>query len=251
MARAYLVLARHDIEDSGLQILDLAPNSSQHGINDSYLGQTGYLAFAPQHDTVAFTQVAAKDAMTADYVGLAAYICDNVQDVATGRVMSVALANAAATDILNAVVAGTAVTKAALDPIVALGAVGSVVTLAQAYAILRILAGEVYLVPGGVAMAGVGDGGHAWAGVVIGSFVASTADEYRNVRPYIDTGSLHISRFAGALSEVCASTFYWNNPAETYGAAGTALFVDETQIPATYLGRAVVVYDTLGTPITT
>jgi hypothetical protein len=249
MARAYIVLARHDIEDNMLQVLDLQPNSSQPGIHDSYLGQTGYVAFAAQHDTVAFTQTGGMDAMTADYTGLAAYICDNVQDAALSRVMSVALANAAATDILNAVVAGTAVTKAALDPIVALGAAGSVVTLAQAHDILRILAGEVYLVPAATAMAGAGDGGHAWAGTPVGSFVARTSTEFRDVRAFIDTSSLHLSRYAGALSKFCASTFLWNNPAKTY--VGTGLFVDETTIPATHLGRALVVYDTLGTPITT
>jgi hypothetical protein len=81
---------------------------------------------------------------------------------------------------------------------------------------------------------------------VSGTALDFTPGGYRGHRLIVDTGELHLSLLTGALSRLAVGTYLWTNPAFTYGAAGTALFVDGTHIPASGAGAAVVVYDASG-----
>jgi hypothetical protein len=262
MARAYIVYARKDIDDNGLQILDLQPNTSQRNSIYDPPGQTGYLAFASQNDTVAHTNDAGVLKATATYYGLAAYIGARVDDITGGGHMCpvAADANAAAVAILARVRQGLALTTAgintAIQTVVGLGTSGITGTgnsTATVTEILRIISGEAFKITATSAFSGA-------AGIFLGTageFVALTTvngivtypSDWRHVRAFTETGYLHISRDAGSLSKLCASTFVWNNPAKTYGASGDALWIDDTHLTTT-TGRALVVYDASGNVLT-
>lgn len=265
MARAYIALARGDIDDNMLQILDLQPNSSQRNSVYDGAGQTGYMAWTPQHDVVVTAVPVANTQMVADSYGLAAYLVDNVEDNDNANIiLTDARANAIATGILNAVVAGTAVTLAAIDALIATATGGATSGLATADStgtveqVLRILGGEVYKVAAAATLSGAAAAFVGPVHVPAGGFVVPVTvngivtypSDWRNVRTFMDNGYLHLSRLAGNLSQVAAATYVWDNPALTYGAAGTALFVDATQMLTT-ISRALVVYDATGAVITT
>jgi hypothetical protein len=73
---------------------------------------------------------------------------------------------------------------------------------------------------------------------------------FNDVRVITDMGALHASAINGALSRVCVPTYAWQNPAFTYGGGATpAADVGGTNIPATFLGRALTVYADDGTVI--
>lgn len=69
---------------------------------------------------------------------------------------------------------------------------------------------------------------------------------FRDVRVIVDTGELHLSALSGALADLKAATFSFENPSFTYGGSGTARDMSNTVIPTTHLGRAVVIYDASG-----
>jgi hypothetical protein len=257
MARAYIVLARRDIDENNLQVTDLWPNTSQrNGVYDP-IGQSGYLAYHAQNDTVALTNDGGVMDATADYVGLAAYLVCRVDDITGGHhAPAAADANAAATAILARVRQGLALTTAGINTAIQTvaglatsGITGTGNSTATVEEILRILGGEVFRV---AATTPVSAGANAFLGTA-GAFAAPALvngvvtypSYWRHVRAFVDTGALRISRLAGQLSHLASATYVWENPAETYGVSGSALWIDATHLTTT-TGRAVVVYDASG-----
>ena len=165
MARAYIVLARNDIADNLLQVLDLKPNSSQFSpaYDGQNSGQTGYqtwYAGDSDVDSTVVTQAGAGGGASVDTdgvsYGLAAYLIANVEDQITGAAITAAVANATRDAIFALVAAGSAVTAAAVaNALVANGVAnaGAGTTLVAGNStgvlatILRILAGEVWRLP--------------------------------------------------------------------------------------------------------
>jgi hypothetical protein len=232
MSRAYIVLARKDIDDNNLQILDLQPNTSLRNPIYEGAGQTGYLAWTAQNDAIAHTNVGGVLTATAIYVGLATYIGARVDDITGGGhvCVSAANANAAASAILGRVRLGLALNTAGINAAIqsvpglaTSGITGTGNSTATVEEILRILGGEVFQIAAAAAFSGAG-------GIFLGTggaFVTSTNTAYRNVRTFIDTGSLRLSRHSGYLSVLSSATHVWNNPAKTYAptnyATGTAV----------------------------
>lgn len=72
---------------------------------------------------------------------------------------------------------------------------------------------------------------------------------FRDVRTIVDTGDLHLSAQSGVLADLKLATYTFENPAFTYGVAGTALTLDGTNIGTNFQARAVVVYDASGNVI--
>lgn len=270
MARAYLCHARNDLESRLLQVLDLKPNSSQPGnvltlasTTDSGIqsGQTGYLTFGAQNDTVVLTATGGGAFSTSSVLnGLAAYLIDNVNNVTGNAALTAARANNIAARILARVAAGSALTLADINVAIrAEGGVGAGSTLNGAggtfstgtvVEVLRVLSGEAYRVPAAAAVIGAGGvfpGGGAHART--GAFLARSATGYRAVRRFYNTGALARSVLVGSLSKLTAATYAWINPAFTYGAAGTALTYGAAHIGATGVAKAVAVYAADGSVI--
>jgi hypothetical protein len=260
-ARVYIVLARNDVSDNLLQVLDLKPNSSQRVPALEGEGQTGYLTWDPQNDTVATTGGAGGIRTTnAIYKGLAAYVIDNVENVQGGNLASTAAqANTIAAAILTRITNGTSLTLAAINTIINAafggaansdlnGAVAGSFSTGTVEEVLRIAGGEVYSLPAASQVGNAGNAfpGHGVAHVRKGAYLASTATGYRNVRQFVWTGELNLSCLSGTLSKLKAATWQWINPLFTYGAAGTALTASGTHILATGLAAAVVVYEADG-----
>lgn len=248
MSRAYFVLIRKDIEDNGLQIFDLKPNSSQYVPALESGPQTGYLGFTVQNDTVATT--GATVVTNAAYKGLAAYLIDNVADgdnLSGGdpTVLTDTRANTLAAAILSHVVAGNTLTAEDVETLIQ-GVTGgtdspSDLSTYTVEGIVRVLGGHVYKIPAGVALA---ESGRVFAEgrQPVGSFVTSEDADYRHIREYVNTGALQLSCDQGQCAKLRSSTFKWINPVKSYGAGGTAKFIDGTSIPATGEGAALVVY---------
>ena len=205
MARAFIVLARNDLEDNLLQVLDLKPNSSQllpsqDGQNG---GQTGYQTFysrdAAVNTTVA-TAAGAGGGASVDTVsvayGLAAYLIANVEDQITAAAITAGVANATRNALFALVAAGSALTAAAVaNALVANGVAnagaGTTLTAGNStgvlLSVLRILAGEVWRLPAATQVTVAGGGFDVTAK---GAFVArpnvlgpsSVAGTYGSVR---------------------------------------------------------------------
>jgi hypothetical protein len=264
MARAYIVLARNDIDSNNLQILDLKPNTSQRVPAYEPPGQTGYLAWGTQANEVTVTTPDANDVVSTTAYGIIAYLMDNVADNDNGNiVLTFARAGAAAGDIAAALAAGTAVTLAVIDAAIQAATGGALSGLTTAHStgtveeVLRILAGEVYKLPAGAEISGVA---HSFVNphVRAGAFVTPVTgvdgivtypSDWRHVRSFIDTDYLHMSRFNGQLSKLASATYAWINPAFTYGATGTALTIGQGHIATTGIARALIVYDASGNVI--
>ena len=251
MATAYIVSTRRDMEDSLLQVLDLKPNSSQRNLVYDGDGQTSYLSFTAQNDTVVLT--GAGPILTVGlYRGLAAYQVDRVENTGGGNLALTAVqANGIAARILGIVVGGTALTLVAINA--AINAEGGVAgsdidgTLGNSTGtvadVLWVVQGHVYRLPAGSQVA---DGVPNFDATIRGTFASTGDSDARNMKQFELTGALRISWANGVLSKLKAATFSNLNPALVYGAGGTALFVDGNAIPATGIGPAVVVYDVLG-----
>jgi hypothetical protein len=165
MARAYIVLARNDLDDNLLQALDLKPNSSQMppGL-DPDMGQTGYLTHylidgvnaAVTTDAPGAAGGVSADFAVADspHYGLSAYLLDVVEDTGGNQALTAAEAVQIAGLIEAAVAAGTALDLATINTYIntPAGVAGSDLdgTLGNSTGtveeILRILAGERYRV---------------------------------------------------------------------------------------------------------
>lgn len=251
MATAFICLARADLADNGLQITDLWPNTPQkNAIYEPGLGQTGYLSFTPQNDTVATTG-AGPITTDAQYAGLAAWMLDNIENtggsIGGGTPLTALMANTIGAALLARVVAGQTMTLANVNAvIVAAGAAASGIGVGNSTGTLadvhKILQGFAYVLPSG---SQVDDGTGLFNPTPQGSFVTSGTSG-RNLREYEMSGALRISAGVGVLSKLKLTTYTFLDPGLTYGAGGDALFVDGTAIPTTGVGRAVVVYDSSG-----
>lgn len=255
MATAYICVARNDLDANGLQVLDLKPNDSQRNYIYDGQGQTSYLSFLVQHDTVATHDAGAGVLHTeALYYGLAAYLIDNVDDQTAGHhTLTAGKANAISALILTRQGLGQSLTLATINAcIVAGGAVGSGLTngtpagsqsVGSVADVLSICQGLVYRLPANSVIsdaAGVFHNPH----VPVGAWAVQGDSDYRAMKAFEATGELLISCASGVLSHLKTSAYVWLNPLFTYGAAGTALLANGvTHIAATGAARAVVVYD--------
>lgn len=307
MARAYIVLARNDLDDSLLQVLDLKPNATPSIGSVIYGGspQGGYQTFylldgvnAPVATKAGAGGGASLD-VDGDTYGLSAYLLDNVEDTGAGESLTAAEAIAISILIEADVASGTALTLARINTHIntPAGVAGSDLdgTLGNSTGtveeVLRILAGERYKLPNdsqvrepagtfdpvsrGLFVEGVNVEVQASRRSTYGNARgirgrASTAPithirpgepragqaptqgpnqdvNFNNVRATVDTGALQLSAASGTLSELKSATFSFINGAFTYGGgASPAQDISGTNIPATGVGRAVVVYDASG-----
>lgn len=149
----YICLRRTDIPQGILQVLDLWPNTSQRNPAIDPPGQTKYVSFNPQNDTVATN---GGRVTLAAYNGLAAYLLDNVVEgglLAGVGALTDAHANAAALAIIAGMYAGHAMTEFDLDTyltaVVAATGIATGGSTGTVQEVLSILAGEVYTVPTG------------------------------------------------------------------------------------------------------
>jgi len=304
MARAYIVLARNDLDDSLLQVLDLNPNSSQlprPSVNPA-MGQTGYATHYLLDGVNNAVTLAGAGPITIQALtyGLSGYLVDTIEnDASAGEALTAVQATNIAGDIEAAVAAGTALTAAAIDALIVTrsgGANGLTVgtSTGTVEEILRILGGERYRMPAG---AEIETGGNAFVAARLGGFVTAPNVEtpasvrtthtaaralrgrsstspfpyirpgqpragqtpvqtgtqdvnFNDVRTLVETGDVHLSATDGALSKLKAATFSFLNPAFTYnGGATPAQTIAAANVPATGVGRAVVVYDADGNVI--
>lgn len=305
--RAYIVLARNDLDDSLLQVLDLKPNATPSKGSRIYDGapQGGYQTFYLLdgiNANVATQAGAAGGAsldVAGDTYGLSAYLIDRVEDTTGTESLTAAEANAIAALIEQDVADGVALTLARINVHIntPVGVAGSDLdgTLGNSTGsveeVLRILAGERYKVP---ALSQVRTNPGAFDATQRGFFVtapnvevqdserstygnargirgrkstaplthirpgevrggqaptqAGTQDvNFNNVRVIVDTGDLQLSATSGVLSDLKSATFVFQNPAFTYGGGATpAQDIGGNNIPATFIGRAVTIYDANG-----
>jgi len=147
----YICLARTDIPDGTVQILDLKPNSSNRNLIYEPEGQTKYVNRATNEAVLGNTNGTVRENTN----GLRAYIADRMDPAALGGgVWSTADLALAANALLAEVDAGNALTTAAVNAalLAALGAAvgigigGSTAVLTE---LLSVLAGRGYLLPAG------------------------------------------------------------------------------------------------------
>jgi len=147
----YICMRRTDIPEGILQVLDLWPNTSLRNPVIDPPGQTKYVSFVPQNDTV---ETDGGRVTLAAYRGLAAYLLDNVVSgglgVGTGA-LSDANANDAAAAIVAGMQAGHAMTEFDLDAyltaVVANTGIATGGSTGTVVEVLSILSGEIYTVP--------------------------------------------------------------------------------------------------------
>lgn len=283
--RAYIVLARNDLDSAKLQITDLSPNTSQRNPSLDGEGQTGYLTHFRQNDTTTISSTVT----TSDCYGLIAYLLDNVQDDDNaGIALTVARATTAATAILTRVQNGLSLTEADIDAAIQAGTGGGTSTLTAAGLgsvedILKILSGESYILPTASDLEDAGAfittrrGYFTTAPNVLKpelvrspygfvrarnpfsgkTILTSTPEQegtedvnHREIRPLVDGGSLALSVLSGQLSKLVSTSFTHLNNTFSYGSGGTALKCDGTTVvPSTGVARAVTVYDRNGNVI--
>lgn len=165
----YICLARTDIPDGTVQILDLKPNTSNRNLIYEPPGQTRYVNRAVNETPVA---IPATGAVAEDVNGLRAYLADRFDPVNLGgSVWSHDDLVLAADALLAEVDAGNELTEAAVTTALtaALGAAagfGVGGTTAVLTELLSILSGRGYVLPAGaIKLAGA-----AWVAGVAGSF---------------------------------------------------------------------------------
>lgn len=254
MATAYIVLTRSDLEDSLLQVLDLKPNTSQRNLIYDGQGQTSYLTWTAQNDTVALSG-AGPITTDALYRGMAAYLVDRVENTGGGALaLTAAEANTIAGLILARVVAGNSLQLADINTLINTPATvaGSDLngTLGNSTGtvedVLKICQGWVYRLPAGSQVA---DGGPNFDATQRGAFAVQGDTDFRDQLEFELTGALLVSRASGVLSQLAAATYTNLDPTKSY-AAGNGFWIDGTDVPTTGIGRAVVVYDSTGGVIT-
>ena len=284
MARAYVCLARNDLDENLLQVLDLVPNTSLRNFPYTPAGQTGYLTWFVQNNAVATTAGGGGvQTMTAKTYGLAGYLIDVVEDTpGPNLAITAADANTTAAAILTRVGLGMPLTLADVNAAIAATVAGSDLegtlgasrgTLAS---VLAILSGEAYVVPAGAQVAdalgafpAAAKGFFAIAPIITPTQVTGPGGRkstqpaphvapvqtglhdvgFRPLRQLYDTGDLHRSALLGELATLKSVRFVFENAAFTYGAGGTALTIGGTVIGTNHTAPAVVVYSATGAVI--
>lgn len=215
----FICMIRTDIEDGVLQVLDLYPNTSLRNPIYDAVGQTKYVNRC-QNDTVATTTSGGNDVTISEYKGVAAYLLDHVESggLAAGTgALSDANANTIADNIIAAMDAGTAMSLAAVNALLAATAANTELTSAGGSAstgslvdLLKILAGGEYVLPAG-----------SITESPTGTFDPTEAGDFTTgqYRATYDSFALNASLSEGALSQFTASTF------EYAGTTGAALVV--------------------------
>lgn len=301
--QVYIIPRRNDLDGVNIQVTDLRPNTSQRNLIYDGPGQSGYLkwsADAPgvtQVDGDSFaggsTQTQPLHALAADdttglgndvgvptvaQFGLAAYLMERIDAGAAGAPFTPAQAVTAANSILAVVEAGTALTAAAIDALLAAVVAGSGLALGLSFGtveeILRICQGQVYRVR---ALTIITDNtlatflsladrealvaaqtpamilaeGQFYAQ---GAFLAHGEPGFRDFLPLLRTGAFNISNGEGVLHGL-KQNIEWNNPNFAY-TAGTvtqwrprAFLMDGTPVPEDGIHPAIRVYDNLGNPL--
>jgi len=174
MARAYIVLARNDLDDSFFQMLDLWPNTSHRNYAVDPPGQTHYLThyFLDGINTAITINEGPPRAVAAANYGLSGYAADTIENAAPpDRALTTAQAVAFAVFCEGRVSNGLPLTAADCDAWLAANvgagtALGEGNGTATIEEILRILAGERYQIPAGA----LEDGGPNFVGVRRGAF---------------------------------------------------------------------------------
>lgn len=218
----YICKIREDIPEGVLQVLDLDPNTSLKNLVYDPTGQTVYVSFRVQNDTVATTG-AGPILTSAAYNGLAAYLIDRIENTGTGGTpaLTATQANNIATAIIAALDAGGALTETIVDGLInaEAGVTGSGIQVGSSTAaladILLILAGEVYTLPAG---SQVEDGGNAFDPSISGAFAAAP-----RVKPVETSGYFNISLVSGYLAALKSATY------EYLGTAGAAIVVYDAE----------------------
>jgi hypothetical protein len=213
--QVFIVMRRTDIPDGVLQQVDLKPNTS----NRNYIytpgeGQTGYIRNIQALSIASRVAAGPPVSATADLTGLAAYLIGNIDTTAApgSAPFTGAQADTAATGIAAIAQAGTALTLAAVNAVLAGVVAGTTLTAGGSTGdlgdLLSALAGREYLIPSGTA---ISNGGGFFAGQV-GDFVTGT---YRRLR---DNDGFIVSNTYGNLSKMKSANFTY---ADVTGAAVT------------------------------
>jgi hypothetical protein len=199
-------MVRTDIPDGTLQVLDLQPNTSQRNSIYDPAGQTKYVSFRPQNDTLSLTGVGTITSV-GETKGLAAYLVDHIENTNAANIALTAVqANAIADDIIsNLLDAAAAAEESDINTeiqnttggAVGIGNGNSTATLED---ILRILSGDEYVLPAGSTVQDAG------------AFETDQAGSFSNggvgrVRHTYDTGALNISVASGDLATFTSATF--------------------------------------------
>lgn len=207
MARNYIVLIRTDIPQGVLQVLDLQPNTSTKNLVYEPEGQTCYRSYIAQNDTVAVTGVPL--VTDAEYKGLAAYFIDHVENVGGGNLaLTAAQANGVAAGIVAVRNAGGPLTLSVINTVINAvagitvsdlnGLVAGSNSSGSVEDVLRILAGEEYVLPAGSTVSGALSAFVA----AVGAFVSP-----KRVRDIVTSAEFEISRLSGHLAAMKDPTF--------------------------------------------
>ena len=295
MARAYIVVARNDVPDNLLQTLDIWPNVSQRNAAVDPVGQTHYNSFYLLDGVNAGVTLVGGAAgggsvdSSGDTYGLSAYLAANLEDTTNGDALDQASYRNIAAAIEARVAAGLGLRLWEINAIIAAETasaldgfgLGNSRTGADAVEeILRILAGERYLLADATELVDVGGSWTGVAGTMGGAFgtrpnvelpesvraggrpvrgknsfvgkaiptsspVQAGAQDtnFQDVLAVVDTGRLQQSAINGALSKMADASFSFENGAFTYGGGATpAQDIGGNNIGANFQGRAVAVY---------
>lgn len=220
----YLVQPRTDIPNGVLQVLDLWPYTSQRSIYDPP-GQTKYVnrgeftgagINAARPTTVSGVSTAAYGVY-----GLAAYIADNIEDVAGAASLffSAADANSAASGIAALVDAGAALNAAAINGVLNGISAGSSLTAGTSTGslaeVLQICAGASYFLPAGSALAAVA------------ASMGNGAMQSGTYKTTVDGMALAASFASGALSQFASASFEYEVSGVAVAGAAITVYNDD------------------------
>ena len=158
MAQVYIVARRAEIQNGSVMVTDLFPNDSQRNTSIDppsagpiYVRQVD-LGVQGSHREVLKTTAGVVSFIN-EAKGLVPFLLKNVASGANGDALTIGEATIGAKDIIDLVRTGVAVDLASVNAILAGGAVGGAGTDLSANSsieeLVRVLAGETYLVPAG------------------------------------------------------------------------------------------------------
>lgn len=188
----FICLRRSDIPNRTLQIVDLWPNVSQRNQVIDPVGQGPVYLRQPQNEPASVVATAQGVETTRAFRGLQAYIHDRVA-TAGGGLIAPADAADIADDLLTRLADGLSLELADVDTVIDDASAGASLTggasTGELDELLRIVAGDEYVVPAGALL----EDDNNDLTPPQGSFT----DGFR--RPVLDTDSLKISFFQGRI----------------------------------------------------